>query len=168
MTIVEITFWRNFKCQNFSILQKQRQTLFSVILALLLPLLVRSSNEVICERFENHLWKADHAQLETCFIQEQRIGSLGYSIGSLHDENVTGLWFDDNEDLFYLPENVSRTYPNLQGLSAERCSLRAIGKDNFRGLKSLRFLWLTNNMLERIPSDTFQELVSLEKLYLCK
>lgn len=121
-----------------------------------------------CERFENHLWKSNHDRLETCFIEHQKISAIGFLISTPPDQNITGLWFDDNKNLSYLPENISSTFPNVASLSAERCSLKAVGKENFNGLKKMKFLWLSSNSIEQIPSDTFKDLVELERIYLCK
>lgn len=32
----------------------------------------------------------------------------------------------------------------------------------------MKFLWLSSNSIEQIPSDTFMAFVELERLYLCK
>lgn len=74
----------------------------------------------------------------------------------------------ENKHLFFLPENISTTYPNLNALSAELCSIKEISKLNFHGLKELKSLWITGNPLQRIASNTFEDLESLERLYLCK
>lgn len=142
---------------------------FFILLVLhFLPCLVESSNQVDCEKYENHLWETDNQTLATCFIVEQTVDKLGYSISSSRDDNITGLWFDHNSNLFFLPEDIAKTFPNLVGLSAEACSLKAIEHNNFRGLNKLKFLWLTENSLEMIPSDTFKDLMALETLYMRK
>lgn len=131
-------------------------------------MLVESSQQVGCEKYENHLWKTDNQTLETCFIQQQIIDEPGFSISSTRDENIKGLWFDHNNKIFYFPENISEIFPNLLGLSAEKCSIKTIVKENFRGLSNLKYLWLTGNALEMIPSNAFEDLVSLETLHLRK
>ena len=134
----------------------------------ILPVFVESSNHITCEKYENHFWETDNVTLATCLILEQAVDNPGYSISSSKDENVLGLWFDHNRKIFYLPENISDKFPNLVGLSAELCSIKALRRENFKNLHKLKYLWLTQNSLEMIPSNTFDDLVALETLHLRK
>ena len=91
------------------------------------------------------------------------ISSSGVEIAN-KDESVGGLWFKSNKKIFNLPENVNKKFPNLIGYDAEKCSLSAITKSNFVGLKSLRSLDLEDNQIRKISFDTFEDLYSLERL----
>lgn len=114
------------------------------------------------------MWRTDKETLATCFIEKQGIHKPGFTISSRRDENITGIWFDQNQHIKYLPENVADRFPNLIGFSAESCGIKSISRENFKGLTELKHLWLKENMLEMIPTNTFSDLVSLEKLHLCK
>lgn len=84
------------------------------------------------------------------------------------DSSITGLLFNKNKNIFYLPVFVNEKLPNLFSYSAQACSLTEITKLNFNGLKKLKALWLPNNQIKKITSDTFEDLSSLELLYLRK
>lgn len=114
------------------------------------------------------MWKTNHERLETCYVEHQKIDSAGFVFSSQHDQNVTGLWFDHNKNASYLPDKISAAFPSVVGLSAEKCALKTIGKSSLSGLVKLKFLWLTGNKIEHIASDTFADLVGLERLYMCE
>lgn len=79
---------------------------------------------------------------------------------------IFGLNFNDNEKISFLPVHVRESFPNLNGITAERCSIQSISKDNFRYLVDLKLLNLNSNRIESFDSDVFEHLTSLEELYL--
>jgi Leucine rich repeat len=81
---------------------------------------------------------------------------------------ITGLKFKDNKKIVYLPVEVDEKYPGLIGYDASKCSIKEISKENFKGLSKLKILWLHHNFIERVDSDTFQDLSSLQVLVLGK
>lgn len=80
------------------------------------------------------------------------------------DSTVLALKFDLNNKISVLPVRVDETFPVLAAYFAQYCSIKTISKVNFKNLKKLRVLALTNNKIERIDDDTFEDLTSLEQL----
>lgn len=65
-----------------------------------------------------------------------------------------------------LPKNVNKLFPNLLGYSVTSCNVGEISKENFDGLLKLKGIYLWGNQIEKIASDTFDSLTSLEVLSL--
>lgn len=96
------------------------------------------------------------------------INSTGFSISSSKDNNVKGFYSYRNDKIEFLPENFAEKFPNLVVIWASRCSIKKVSKKNFRNLRKLRGLDLDKNQIERIESDTFDDLIELEELHLGK
>lgn len=96
------------------------------------------------------------------------ISSIGLTIGTARNESVGAIEFSGNKRLQFLPENPANNFPNLEIYQASGCAIERIHRNNFRNLSKLRVLWLTSNPLEKISSDTFKDLISLESLVLSK
>lgn len=99
--------------------------------------------------------------METTSIDETKV-----TISSKRNVSVEGLTFSFNRKIFFLPENVNNNFPNLKIYFAENCSIKAISKENFEGLNKLKILRLLFNQIEKISSETFNDLVAIEYLYL--
>jgi Leucine rich repeat len=104
---------------------------------------------------------------ETCFMNETSIETIGVDI-SQSNESVTGLILNGNKKIFYLPENVPKSFPNLTVYFAINCSISNISSQNFKGMDKLTDLALNNNSISKVTSDTFNDLIRLVKLYLGK
>lgn len=65
-----------------------------------------------------------------------------------------------------MPTNLSLSFPDLIGISADFCSIKMVFKENFKNLNKLKELWLSNNQIEKVMGNTFEDLTSLEWLYL--
>lgn len=103
----------------------------------------------------------------TCFMTGKTIiDSEGYKISSVKDLTVAHLRFSGNRKISYLPERIDETFPKILSLVATNCSIKAIKRENFIGLKSLTTLWLIENQIERIYSDTFKDLESVRWIFL--
>lgn len=85
---------------------------------------------------------------------------------STRDDFMKGLGFRGNRKIEFLPNNVNENFPNLLGYRADACLIREISYPNFRGLNMLRRLDLDVNRIEKIASDTFSDLTSLQIVYL--
>lgn len=96
------------------------------------------------------------------------INDIGFLITSPRNDSIGGLYFLNNKKVEYLPENTAEKFPNLKILHAQGCSIKSVSKQNFKNLKTLRYLTLRDNEIQKIESDTFLDLVALEKLYLSK
>lgn len=80
------------------------------------------------------------------------------------DDSVQFLSLLFNKKIFFLPVNVSQSFPNLLIYHAGHCSIETIKKINFEAMSTLRWLFLDGNQLERIDSDTFDDLTDLIRL----
>lgn len=124
----------------------------------------RNASDIECEKKENRIfllgtWKG-------CDIRSgPAINSPDVSI-TPRDETIEGLSFDDNKEIYYLPVKVAETFPNLIAYWAMHCSLTEVSKINFKHLSKLRTLSLHHNQIVTIASNTFDDLTSLEHLYL--
>lgn len=98
---------------------------------------------------------------------ETRLISDDFTIDLTH-EDVVGLLLEHNQNILYLPINIHEAFPNLIGLSAYDCHVLAISNKNFKNLESLKELHLSNNYIEIIFSNTFEDLYSLEVVFLGK
>jgi hypothetical protein len=106
--------------------------------------------------------------IQTCFMNNKTlIDSDGLQISS-KDETVKGLCMNENKKIEFLPEATNGAFPNLLSYSAYECSIKNISHKNFQSLMKLRELFLSHNQIETIRSNTFKDLISLEKLSLGK
>lgn len=97
-----------------------------------------------------------------------RIDSMSYEISPPTNKRVDSLDFSFNENISYLPTGLRRVFPELKSIDADFCSIRVILRDNFAGLKNLKYLDLDGNKIEKIDLNTFDDLVTLKKLMLSK
>lgn len=128
------------------------------------------AKEVACEKVTVLSWGEPIGKAKTCHMMHTTtINEPGATISSRdEDEAMAGLSFYTNMKIFYLPESVDGIFPNLMGYSAPFCFVKEISKVNFQGLKKVKFLYLQYNQIEKIPSNTFEDLVELEKVELRK
>lgn len=130
----------------------------------------KSFLEVNCERVKlRHWgWKIDD-HIMTCFMDDETaIKSTGVLIGEWQNLTMSGLIFEHNQKINYLPENISEKFPNLVGLSAYDSGVKKISKANFHNLIHLKELHLSNNFIVMINGDTFAGLISLDHVFLGK
>lgn len=136
------------------------------------------------ESVEMSTWHAPVNRVKTCFTHvtsaiyyndiefknfyEILLDSNENFIESDENSPIAGINFWGNKKIFYLPTNVGTVLSNLIGYSAAKCSVKEISKANFKNMKNLKALWLHDNRIEKIESDTFDDLKSLETLDLCK
>lgn len=103
-----------------------------------------------------------------CIIDKQIvIDSPGFEFrvsSKLH--NLNGINFEQNRNVFYLPEKVAQSFTKLQVFAADHCRIKTITKVNFEKLNKLEKVKLDYNRLTHIQSDTFDDLVSLDFLNL--
>lgn len=125
------------------------------------------ASEVQCERKENESFHLV-GSVKTCFMQTvTAITSPGFSI-TPKDDTIEGLRIDGNKKIHFLPEKVAEKFPKLLAYFANRCSVTEISKSNFEVLVKLRILLLSFNQIEKIYSNTFEDLKSLEYIQLSK
>lgn len=127
------------------------------------------SKEIFCERFYSGNWIP--LKNETFTVCDMKIETEIYEPNvkiSNFDDSVLSLTFYTNRNIFYLPIDVAKSFPNLTAFGADETSIKEISKENFRNLRKLRCLTLVSNKIEMIFSDTFEDLESLEVLWLGK
>lgn len=90
------------------------------------------------------------------------------TLNSSRDDSITGLSFANNRNILFLPIKVSEVFPYLAVLYAFGCSIETISKKNFEKMGMLKYLDLAENYIEKIPSNSFMDLKSLEILNLSK
>jgi Leucine rich repeat len=124
-------------------------------------------SNVSCERIEEFEWYPE-ANHKTCFTQALTIiDSIEFSFSTARDEKMEGLWLT-GKSVTFLPIQVNETFPNLMIYEAGSLSIKELARENFLGLKKLKSLNLYGNKIERIASDIFIDLTSLENLILCE
>lgn len=90
------------------------------------------------------------------------------TIRNSFDEKMLGLSFNANKNIQFLPILIFQSFPKLKSISASKCSIIEISKQNFENLALLEQLYLTENMIYTIWSDTFEHLKALQALFLGK
>lgn len=104
----------------------------------------------------------------TCYSHTAVIGSIRFSFSHQRDESIGAICMDDNKNIKFLPENPADSFPFLEIYAAENCLIQAIWKVNLKELSMLKRLTLKHNEIKRINNDTFEDLLQLEILDLCK
>lgn len=61
----------------------------------------------------------------------------------------------DNQNIGFVPYNISRFFPNLESLRMHKTSISSVNRDSLRGLTKLRELYLYVNNIESISADMF-------------
>lgn len=123
--------------------------------------------EISCETVHTYDWWFG-TNIKTCKMEKTTAtNSTGVKLTN-KDEKITGLRFYRNRKIVFLPENVNEIYPNLLFYFSNSCSIKLVSKIYFREMRKLRGLTLSYNKIEKIPTDTFEDMTSLEKLELRK
>jgi hypothetical protein len=125
------------------------------------------AKEVACEKIEDMTWVDPVGTAKTCFFETTIINERNTTI-STKDSSVRGLVINNNNKAEYLFVRIAQSFPNLEAYSVYRTSVRELSKQNFAGLNKLKILVVANSQIEKIESKTFEDLVSLVKLWLCK
>ena len=129
-----------------------------------------SVKEISCEKF-NVVPSPLSAELKQCLLNEVTIiNSPDYVIVSTSDENETieSITFAYNKNIKYLPQGVHEVFPNLRWYDAVMCAIKKISKANFAQLGKVQMLNLDGNLIEEIESGTFEDLTSLQEIYISK
>jgi hypothetical protein len=152
-------------------LHPQIRSAFCLILQLLIGLILlntTTANEVPCEAIKQREWEwtIDNF-IKTCFMDDETIiDGDNFTISSPISTKVSGLLLEHNQNVKFLPVKVAETFPNILGISAFDCKIKQISKANFENLHKLTEIHLHGNMIETIYSNTFEDLVSLEVIFL--
>lgn len=138
-----------------------------VIYALLTLAIGRlSASEIKCENKRTDDYHL--GRFNGCIMRYATVIDLPGSSISPRDEAIEGLSLYINAKIYFLPQKVAESFPNLLAYSAYRCSLTEVSKINFAYLGKLRVLLLDYNQIIKIGSNTFEDLSSLEYVNLSK
>jgi Leucine rich repeat len=122
---------------------------------------------VRCEKLTSYDWSGPVWTVKTCWMPTTTIDDPNTTILT-NDSSMLGLRTIRNQKAEFLLVQVSESYPNLESYRVAHCAVSEVSKDNFAGLNKLKYLSLSHNEIERIDRNTFEDLISLEKLYLSK
>lgn len=139
-----------------------------ILIAIFLSVCDAASREIACESFKNGSWTFEGREHICYMTVATSINSNDFKILSSGNESIKALTFFENRKIQYLPVDIYKSFPNLTEILGHSCSIRSLYKDNFRNLWMLKELWLIDNQIERINSDTFEDLTALEWLDLSK
>lgn len=115
-----------------------------------------------CEEVTLHNYNPEE-YAKMCFMQTSTvIYSPDFEISTPRDEEMRGIMFYSNPRIVYLPVDTFKNFPNLEVYEAGRCSIKMLRKRNFQDLKKLKTIYLGNNKIETIYSDTFEGLTALD------
>jgi Leucine rich repeat len=143
-----------------------REALLMILtINMMLPINAASAKEVSCESIVDTNWIFSVGKAKTCRIWTTKIDSRKVEISSEYDESMGGIHFGYNKNVSFLPVKVAEVFPNLLAFTAH-CTVEEIGKKNFERLHKLKTLNLNGNQIKKIADNTFEDLVSLERLYL--
>lgn len=107
-------------------------------------------------------------RIRSCFLADvTAIDSPGFEIAE-RNEQIYALYFESNTKIHFLPVKVHEKFPNLLLFTSSSCSLTEISKPNFEKMAQLEFLYLESNKIEKIVSNTFEDLTALKEIDLSK
>lgn len=99
----------------------------------------------------------------TCNMQQTTvIESDRVTIFARKDPTIAEINLSGNKKIFFLPIRADKNFPNLTSLDAHDCSISSISKEPFRNSWPLKKLNLTQNYIENIPVNTFDDLAKLQ------
>lgn len=140
-----------------------------IVLVLMLNSLTWADKNVTCEKIvKNHKWQSWNRQNDICFLMQVVIDEPNFTVDSPLNVDVGGISIHDNKAVTYLPIDIYESFPEVIRYVASSCRIQAVFKENFKMLKKLSLLTLSSNQIEMIPSNIFDDLVSLELLFLSK
>jgi Leucine rich repeat len=120
---------------------------------------VAEGRKVSCEKI---IVPINEGMLKTCLLENStEITRGGFKISASRDESMQQISFRTNRNIQYLPEMVSKSFPDLIVYDAGSCQLNRISEKNFHGLHVLQKLFLDNNKIKQVSSNTFAELSEL-------
>lgn len=92
-----------------------------------------------------------------CYLDETTvISSVDVAIDGLENSDVDGILLANNKMIQFLPVNVYKKFPNLVFFTAENASVKEIFALNFKRLSRVKWLDLSKNQIEIVPSFCFE------------
>lgn len=141
------------------------RTLFVLISVVLCTV---SSTQLPCEEINVDTWNYVDEQV-TCSLQRTTsIDSPGTDLIAAEEDKIGAIYFSSNKNISFLPDGPYENFTNVVAFAASACSLTSVYKSNFQNLKGLIRLDLDENQIEEIATNTFEDLTSLQFLWLSK
>lgn len=122
-----------------------------------------ADRKVSCSPFS----KCESLKNYGCCVVEpgSRIDSDDYSfVANANYSQLEILRIVKQRNIEFLPVSVYKSFPKLKIYYVANTPVQKISKKNFEKLYELWALYLENNQIEVIPSDTFEDLVKLENV----
>lgn len=96
--------------------------------------------------------------------------SLDFSFTAGTNADLEIMIITRQKNMEFLPVLLHERLPKLKFYFVIKSPIRKIYKKNFEKMKELSLLVLRDNQIEMIPSDTFEDLVGLKRIYIreCK
>ena len=125
----------------------------------------KAPKEVSCNFIETFS-TFENSNVYTCELDpDEIISDDSYTLKPSPDlARVKRFSLDNNKNVKRLPENLSLVFPDLIEISTINSSLSRVSRNNFEGLKQLKFLNLSHNNILHIEPDAFDDLEMLESL----
>jgi Leucine-rich repeat (LRR) protein len=143
-----------------------------VLSVLQLNLVESQTNSISCNVIKNHHWRVyigdANIHVQTCYVNRNLSIEIEGFVISSEDSNVKALDFGQNKNIEFLPSSPYQAFPSLELYNAPNCSVKSVTFQNFMKLNKLRGLYLYENQIETIKSDTFKDLAALEELWMGK
>lgn len=106
---------------------------------------------------------------KNCLVNENvAISSDDVTFLLASDYSADGINFNANKKVKFLPVRIFQTFPNLQGYFAGGLNISEVSQKNLQRLAKLEVLYLNNNRIEKINSDSFEGLLKLRIVNLGK
>lgn len=102
--------------------------------------------------------------VKTCKVTAT-INSEDYLLGSPRNTSVEKYEVNDNRQTKFLPKNIGEKLPNLKEFRAKSCGLTVVRYFYFKKMGSLEFLNLNENKIAKIEPKSFDDLVSVHRLW---
>lgn len=136
------------------------------VLMLLDSVEIAKAKEISCESiYDQGQWHL--GTLKTCYVHGNSIDKMDVKFSN-RENSAIGLWIHASSTTFYLPIGVAEKFQNLLAYAASECPIQDISRENFKGLIKLTELWLYDNQIEKIFSDTFMDMKALKYISLSK
>lgn len=120
-----------------------------------------ATEEVNCEKIYNT------GKIKYCILDSwTTIDTDNVTIGNRMQKEFNTFQLNHNRRISFLPIKIYEKMPNLESYLAVECSITQIFKKNFEKLDRLVNLYLSGNQIEKIPSNTFEDLLEIEEILL--
>lgn len=128
-----------------------------------------SSNQIACGIIKDQMEFSAIGSQRTCFVGADTIvDRRDYTFSIEKDETVKALVFGKNPKLQYLPIRVNENLPKLLTYTSNGSPIKFIARENFKNMKDLKVLSIVDGKIEKVYSDSFEDLTSLEQIDLRK